>query len=291
MDNYQSLKEEMLMPDYRFPMKINAPSKVKKNNLLFHNHWHRHLELLYFCSGKALIYVNSQSYLIKSGDLIVVNSNELHSGKCLSDDLIYYTIIFDPSLLQSQSVDLCEQKYMVPILQNRILFNNKITNDSKINGCIENILTEYESREMGYELQIKADLYHFIVLLLRHYTQAYLSESDYAKRELNFERINPILNYIENNYTSKIAVDDLAKKANLSKYYFCRVFKEITGRSPNEYINYMKINRAEQLLKYHHFNVTEAALEVGFTDLNYFSRTFKKYKNISPSLIIKKNNT
>lgn len=71
--------------------------------------------------------------------------------------------------------------------------------------------------------------------------------------------------------------------ANMSTYHFVRSFKQITGRSPIDYINKLRIDKAFSLLKEGKFNVTETALDCGFNDVNYFSRLFKKYNKMSPS--------
>ncbi len=104
---------------------------------------------------------------------------------------------------------------------------------------------------------------------------------------MNLERLGKVFNHIEANYTEKIKMDDLYLMAGLSSYYFCRLFKKVTGRTTNEYINIYRLNKAEYLLKSTCMNITEVALSTGFNDINYFSRLFKKYKKIAPSSVRK----
>lgn len=285
--NHSSLHEEMPMPDYSFPIKCAPCHGVKVGDYVFNNHWHHHIELLYFISGKAIVECNSEPIYAQKGDLLVINSNELHQGKSLTTDLLYYYIIADPALLSSQSNHLCDMKYITPISQNQILFQNKISNDENIKHCVQNMIDEFKTQQYGFELEIKSSLYHLIVLLLRNYVKQLLTEPQYTKRSKNLDRFNPIFQYIDNNFYEDITVEQMADMANLSRFYFSRLFKEITNKSPSEYLNYVRINKAESMLKYSHINVTEVALATGFKDINYFSRVFKKYKGISPSLILK----
>lgn len=80
-----------------------------------------------------------------------------------------------------------------------------------------------------------------------------------------------------------INLDILAKKANLSKYHFTRVFKKTTGMSPMKFVTYMKINKAKELLKRDDYNVSKVALDVGFQDLSNFIKQFKKSTGLTPS--------
>jgi len=282
-----SLREPMPMPDYSFPIKGNHCFGHAIGSYVFRNHWHSHIELLYFIRGEAVIECNSKPFYAQKGDLIVVNSNELHQGKCLSPDLLYYCIIADTSLLSGQPNDLCDAKYITPISQNQILFKNKISGDKAISDCIRNMIEELETQKYGFELEIKSSLYHLIVLLLRNHVKQLLTETEQIKRKKNLERFNPVFEYIDNHFHDKISIEELARIANLSRYHFSRLFKEITNKTPGEYLNFVRINKAETLLKYSDMNVTEVALSTGFSDPNYFSRIFKKYKHVSPSSIQK----
>lgn len=250
-------------------------------------HWHEKIEFLFFLKGEAIIQCNSTSMNVKENDLVVVNSNELHQGHCLSDELDYYCIIVDTSLFQSRRVDICEAKYINPISQNLILFKNKIENDMEVAACINNFVKEFESKEIGYEMAIKACIYQLLVLLLRNYVQLVLTPREYDARMKNLKRLNNILEYIENNYTEKITIDQLCSMANISRFHFCRIFKDITGKSVGEYLNSIRVNKAETMLKETDMNITEVAMACGFNDINYFSRLFKEYKKISPSTVVK----
>jgi AraC-like DNA-binding protein len=235
-----------------------------------------------------LVKCNSLEIQAKKGDLVVINSNELHNGYCISESVEYYCIIFDTSLFQSRHIDTCETKYINPISQNRILFENKIESNKEIAKHILEFVKEYETKEIGYEMAVKATLYQILVLLLRNHVQLVLTSKEYDVRMRNLKRFNSVLEYIENNYNDKITIDQLCFMVNISRFYFCRLFKSITGKSMGEYLNQLRINKAESFLQNGDVNITEAAMSCGFDDINYFSRMFKKYKHESPSSILHK---
>jgi len=95
--------------------------------------------------------------------------------------------------------------------------------------------------------------------------------------------LKDVYKYIENNYTRKLYLDETAKRACLSKYHFCRVFKILTGQTVIEYVNNIRIEKAKELLRKTFFSITEICFEVGFTNLSSFNRTFKKMAGVAPT--------
>jgi AraC-like DNA-binding protein len=285
MEKPASLREPMDMPNPHFPIKVHRCTADWHGQIIFPHHWHEHLEFLYFVAGEASIECGSSTITAKAGDLIVVNSNELHYGISLSQNLSYYALITDISLLQSQTADAVEMKFITPITQNRLLFTNHITNDEAIQSCMLSLVHELESHELGYELAIKSYLYWLLTMLLRSHVNTVLSPDDYVERIKNLERFAPIFQYIETNYEDKLHVELLAGMAGLSRYHFSRLFKELSGRTITEYINLTRINKSEYLLLNTPLTISEIALASGFNDIYYFSRTFKKYKKAPPSEI------
>lgn len=281
--------EKPNIDDSTFPIKIKYVYSDESTDVFFKTHWHRHMEFLYFISGKAIIYCDSKPILAEAGDLIVINSNELHQGQNLSSKLARYCIIIDPDIFYTSFMDICETKYISPIVQNYILFQNKISNDKEIKNYIEHMINEYENHENGFELMIKGYIYQLLAILVRKYAISYLTPEEYEKRVENLEMFNSVFEYVEGHYAQKISLQTAVNMVNLSQAHFCRLFKGLTGKTFIEYVNYIRLNKAEQMLKNSDMSVTEIAISVGFSDINYFSRLFKRYKGVSPTDIRKRN--
>lgn len=281
MDNL--LYKKPNMSDVSFPIIISKAQHEKNMVTVINNHWHPQMEIILFLKGEAVFKCNSNTFSVKEGDLIVVNSNEIHYCQSLNCGVEYCWLVIDSSLLQSYSFDSCEVKYITPILQNHILFENKISNDTAINNCINNILKEYEIKQYGYELAIKSSLFNLLMLMLRSYIKKTLNAAEYEKRGKDLEKLHKALEYIGDNYLFDITTIQLARLVNFNEFYFSNLFKKTTGMTVKEYTNHLRINKAENLLKNTDMNVTEIALNTGFNDINYFSRIFKKYKQVSPT--------
>ena len=278
-----ALWEPMPMPDPNFPMKLHHCRFDRCGETTFPYHWHEHLEFLYFVEGEARITCNSKAYNAGPGDLIVVNSTDLHHGVSLSDHLFYFAVILDPSLLHSQFLEAVETKYIMPITQNRILFRNRIAGDSDVTGCIDTLIDEYTAREIGYELAVKSCLYRLLAILLRNYVEESQSPQAYSARLRHLERFGPVFQYIEEHYHERISVDQLAAVASLSRFHFSRQFKELTNKTVSDYVNFVRVSKAETLLRHSSLSISEIAAATGFTDIYYFSKLFKAHKQTSPS--------
>lgn len=252
---------------------------------LFGEHWHEHLEFVYFTAGQALVHCNGKPLQAKAGDLVLINANELHYGENLCDHMACHVIRIDFSLL-SDAADSCQIKYMAPLMHRRISFTNMIR-DERVVGCIRRMIDEHRSRQMGFELAIRAAAYDSLAFLLRDHLDKSYSAKEQKQSLRNVLRFRQVSDFLDAHYAEKISLDRLAAVANMSKYHFCRLFSRLTGRSPGDYLNRLRIDKAVVLLKESDLNVTEIALACGFNDSNYFCRVFRKYRKVSPSRIRK----
>lgn len=270
------------MPDPNWGIDIFLAENFKKGRN-FSTHWHEHMQLYFFTEGKALVECNKKHYYVTTGSIIVINSNELHSLESLSDDLKFYTIRIDSSFLFSNQVDLCQTKFLSPLSQNQISFQNLIENDKQILDCVTMTIQEYFSKKIGYELAVKSLIYQLIVLLLRKYISKFLTRKELILKVNNLKRFDSIFKYIDSNYSKKIATSDLSNIVHISTYHFCRIFKQMTGKTTTDYINGIRMEKAADYLNKGDLNITEIALRCGFDSINYFSRLFKRHYNVSPT--------
>ena len=233
-------------------------------------HWHEHIELLYFKRGGFQMTCNGYTFDVKDDNIVVVNSNELHFFD-RSTRGRYFCIMINPAFFNDIKFD-------------NIIFKNLIIKDDVIKQCFEEMFFEYLSKNEGYDMAIKAIAYRLMTHILRNYKSESLSDYDFKQRKSKILRIDTVLTYISDHYDDKLTTALLAEKFFLNEYYFCHFFKKATGQSPVSYINRYRIEKAATLLKNTDISITELAMNVGFDDPNYFTRTFKKYLGVTPSV-------
>lgn len=94
--------------------------------------------------------------------------------------------------------------------------------------------------------------------------------------------VNTAINYIINNYKSDLSIDAICTHIGFTKYYFCRIFKEITGDTIHQFVNKYRVNCAKDLLSYSTLTVTAVGESVGFRNLGTFIRVFKSVTGMTP---------
>ncbi|WP_421938738.1 AraC family transcriptional regulator [Pedobacter sp.] len=137
--------------------------------------------------------------------------------------------------------------------------------------------------ERSKEKDVLADLTLKELLVRIMQTQNLKTISDDANN-LNNNPLAYVLNYIKTNLNEKISINSLSDKACMSKATFYRLFKRELGISPNDFILTEKINKAKMLLSQPGSKVASISYELGFSDANYFIRTFKKLVGITPGV-------
>lgn len=89
--------------------------------------------------------------------------------------------------------------------------------------------------------------------------------------------------YIQKNFGKDISLDDVSRVVNVSPYYFSKIFKDDTGENFIEYLTGVRIDKAKELLETTEYSMKEICSMVGYSDPNYFSRSFKKNVGITPT--------
>lgn len=145
---------------------------------------------------------------------------------------------------------------------------------------VQALFTELErrwvAREAGYMLRCRSVLLQLLFAYI-HAAQPAASAVPHARQ------LASIVTLLQVNPTRSFSIEDLAARARLSPSRFRVLFKRHTGHSVVRYQNWLRLNRAKDLLLTGEYTVTEAAKETGFLDVYYFSRLFKKLTGYNPS--------
>ncbi len=125
----------------------------------------------------------------------------------------------------------------------------------------------------------------FANLLLPHYLATFVIP-DYFQADTLIPQVpsptDKAILFMQENLTKSITLNNIAQSAHLSIPFFSRKFKQETGYAPIEYFNYLRIQKACQLLHFSELRISEVATEIGIDDPFYFSRLFKQQMGVSP---------
>jgi AraC-like DNA-binding protein len=251
-------------------------------------HWHYYIELLYCLSGKAEVFISGRSYNFRKGDMVLINSREVHSVFSTTEDNIEYIVLkFDPNVLYSTSTTIFESKYVLPFTLTKSthqkVFTNEELKDTNIPKLLNEIFMEDSNRKYGFELAIRNNIGSVFLWILRNWYHRGLDLNIGINiNENSLKKLQSIFDYVDKNYMNDISAESVADTCNMSYSYFSRFFKASVGKAFSSYLNYVRITEGEKLLISTDLNITEIAMEIGYTSTSYFIQQFRKYKSLSP---------
>ena len=246
-------------------------------------HWHDEVEIIVIKKGNGIVYVNLTKYTVKSGDVIFVFPEQLHSIEQLDDNTMEYeNILFKKGLLKSTGHDLCANNFIMPLFSGIISFKPIVDEScsfhAQLLSQIENIDSLCSTKPYGYQLAIKGYLFQILFLMISNTDSDF--NIDFNQKSL--DKIKMILTYISEHYHEMITIDDVANYCLYSKSYFMKFFKEALGTSFISYLNDYRLEIAAKELLASQDNILDIAIRTGFDNLSYFNRSFKRKYGITP---------
>ncbi len=257
-------------------------------------HWQYYIEILYCLEGKVKVLLGGESYNFTVGDMVLINSREVHSVSADEEGEVRYIVLkFDPEVLYTTSKTIFESKYVLPFTMTKSthqkLFTRHELKDTSIPALLQEILHEYRQKSYGFELAIRTHICRIFLWILRSWKEKGLDLNiDYALKESDIQRLQKVFDYLDENYQNDITVKSVSRLCSMSYSYFSKYFKAAIGKTFTEYVNYVRITEAEKLLHTTDLNITEIAQKTGFSTSSYFIQQFRHYKNISPKQFRKK---
>lgn len=242
-------------------------------------HWHDEAELIYVTKGQVCITVWSDTYVVQSGDLIILMPHTIHSIEQFETcDAEYFNIVFHFSILYHSDEDSCYTKYLKPFLTHEKTVNCYEKQGTALNTQLTPLLlTLIKNRQNSYtthELLVKANLF-----LIMHYLNQF---STPAKAPIPYTKLKAALYYVQTSYAQTITIAKAASLCGFSESHFMKLFKELTGMSFTSYLVHYRLELAAKQLLETNQKVIEIAANCGFHNFSYFTRAFVQKYHITP---------
>jgi AraC-like DNA-binding protein len=234
------------------------------------SHWHEEIELQYVVDGGAHPLCNLQPKELKKGDILFVNSNELHAGNVAPLNVEFYCFHINKEFFSNH------------IGNEHVVFNNVIR-DTECAALLDEVIRLSHTDDFKARIAISRVMYEFFELCAERHTTAVLGEGDFKKHFKRLDKFNDMVKFIEEHSAEPLTVTSVAEKFFVTPSYFAHFFKKKSGKSVIQYLNEVRILKARLLLEQEDIAVSEIALQVGFDDINYFSRKFKQIVGQTPT--------
>lgn len=269
LEDIQSQKGSSSFYAYRFEMPFFE----------FKWHYHPEFELTYIIKGKGHRLVGNSYDYFSDGDLVLLGSNLPHTWSGRSDhdipseavviqfskEFIDPFLAFDEGVLIKKMLENCNRGLSFDANEEIIV---KIIELTHLNGIdrILGLISILDGLSQKQSKFIAPNTFHTIVS---------------KKSEM---RINKVCLFIQNHFSEKISLKQIADLIYLTESNFCKFFKKATGKTYSDYLNEIRINEACRLLVQSEKTINQISYECGFETLSYFNRVFLNKKLMTPSI-------
>ena len=276
-------KEDARHGEQMFPLKRYL-TRLNRDFPSVMPHWHEEAEFTMITGGSCLYRIHLETYQAGSGDLLFIPPLMLHSIENTSPlSMRSETYVFHLNFLGANAGDVCTARYFAPVGNQEFILPFLISRTHPAYPSLLKIFCAisqtYQKKDYGYELILRSLFLELLVTLL-----------PYRRTEKNVpslqtehsEKLKTVLEYIGLHYSEELSVSALASLCYFSEYHFMRFFKKHVGMTCLNYIKNLRLEKAAALLLAGESSALEASLSVGFNNLSYFHREFKKKYGMTP---------
>lgn len=243
-------------------------------------HWHNECEMIHILDGEHVFFIDGEEITLKKGSLCVIQDGILHGDGANKSTCRYESVVFDFNMIRNKNY--AHDAFLEDISSHKVVLNKVIPLKNKEAVTeVENMFLAMRREPVGYELLTVARLL-FIFGYIKNNNFFIEDEKVLDRSRVRSDQLKAVFNLIKQNYGSVISLDDMAASAGMSPKYFCRVFREMTHRTPVEYLNAFRVDQACNQLRAGKESLIDVAYNCGFNDFSYFIKTFKRYKGMTP---------
>ena len=279
---YENYQEKKQIVDAAFPYNTyicSIPLDFDKVPL----HWHDEMEIIYIKKGHGYVTVDFKQYKVSGCTIVLILPGQLHSIEQYDNlSMEYENIMFNVNMLLPRTEDTSSTGFLRPLLNGQItvpsVFSIIHPHYAAISSCFDACDEICKTKPQGYDLFIKGKLYEFFYILSNR-----CRNEKNPRNTKSLDKMKIILKYVETNYMRKITIAEVAASVEFSESHFMRYFKEVMGTSFIDYLREYRLTMAARLLIASDADILNIAEEVGFDNLSYFNRAFKKHYGMTPS--------
>lgn len=235
-------------------------------------HVHSDFEFNFLLEGSAFVICDGIEKTFHAPDYFVVNPFTPHEIRTESPAL-FLSIQVQTSFFKS---------YFPAVSHTEFAFCGAPNDPAPIFSYAVSLAKQYFKEEPGFELFCAArlnDIFYYLITSMPHQT---VSNAVHQKQKQNYKRIRRISDYIDEHYSEKLLLRDVAEIEGLSLTYLSHFFKDHFQMSFQEYLMRLRCEKARQLLLLTDHNLLEICLECGFSDIKYLNKGFLEIYKTSP---------
>ena len=222
--------------------------------------------------------INNKCYCANEGDIVFINSGEIHFFETTNEICTLDICTFDPLILYNFETNFGAIKTHIKAKE---IIENGLEN--QISSCFSNLFSEKSNDDFSSKIIMKSDILKIYGILIRNFKEEKKDEVHLAK----FNSFHKIVEYISDNYNESITLEFLAKKFNYNHIYLSSVFSSYIGVSFKYFLDNVRVSKSIELLTETTLTISEIALNCGFSNIRTFNNVFKKITGTTPKNVRK----
>lgn len=249
-------------------------------------HWHYYMEIIYMISGCAEMHDGSSVYTLSPGEMILFHPKAVHSIYSADGLPVRYAVfkldISRMSVTANYAPKLRSIFRHAEKLYMNIVFSKKNTEDIHAAEIFDRCIEETNVQKYGYDLIIRTQIYRLLIDILRIWQDdGFVISSEVFADDDRYDVYN-ITEYIDANMNRGMKISEVAQMCGMSYSNFAKRFLAVYGKTCKQYIEEMRIYKAEEFLIFTDFDLTYISQETGFSDCSHLIKSFKNIMGITP---------
>ena len=246
-------------------------------------HFHDTYELYYLLEGQRYYFIDRQTYLVKAGDVVMIKPNQIHktsmAGESYHNRILLQIKgqVMEP-FLKASGMGGMDAVYV----EDAMILSIPEEERKDVEGLLLQIWKEIQERQRQYEVGVKLKLTELFLVLIRCQKKSSFLGENQKVQTWKHQKVHEVADYLLNHPETDESLEELARRFYISKSYLSRIFRQVTSFTVNEYKNINRIKKSQQLLLHSSYSVTEISVLLGFENLTYYERVFKKYTGMTP---------
>lgn len=274
--------EEVSTNETEFPIYSELQFNQTKKVVKIQRQCIDYIEVILLIDGFVDISLVNKEHCFKKGDIICIGKGIIYTIN-MYENARYILIYFSPDFLKPSRnyKELNEKDIFSMFTQEHkyaILLNSYGSVDFSMNFL--KLREELMIKRIGYTLACVGFLHNIISNILRFGKVYDLTQQ---LKTLNSYKLDEVIDSINKNYSDDLEPDKFAKSMNMSAGYFLQTFKKLYGISFKDYVTQVRLEKAEEMIKFGEKTILDIAMEVGFSSQSSFYRAFNDYFKIKPS--------
>ena len=257
-----------------------------KNPFPVKPHWHYFAEFLYILEGCAEVTCDDRTYTVSENELIILPPSSVHSIFSGEGGLKKFMgIKFDPAKFPNTSSYAPSASNIFRYARTKDMplhFSREESEKLHCGEIFSDCIEESGSYLYGRDVMLRSQIYRLIFGIVRYWLSKGLDISGCPVNSSEIYGIENIAEYIDSRLGDNIRVAEIAEKCHMSYSGFAAKFREQYGMSCKEYIERMRIFKAEEYLLFTDHDLTFISQKTGFSDCSHFIRSFRRYRGLTP---------